>query len=120
VRLALAIGAGSGVASASSVGWGVITGRIVERDSGNLRVRKSVDDCRYVLEICDEGCLEDMELREDDSSWDEVNVSRVGVRVVAMLPEEVIVLNCWRAGRELEDTREGEEGRREMRIDLEC
>lgn len=51
VRLALDMGAGSGSAFVSSDAGGVRTGRIVERDSGNRRVRKSVEDCRYILEI---------------------------------------------------------------------
>ena len=42
---AFEMGAASGSALVSSVGGGVITGRIVERDSGNRRVKKSVDDC---------------------------------------------------------------------------
>lgn len=46
----LATGAGSVMPSAECVGGGVISGRMVERASGSLRVRNNEDDCRYVLE----------------------------------------------------------------------
>lgn len=45
----LATGAGSVAPSAAAEcggGGGVINGRIVERASGNLRVRNNEDDCR--------------------------------------------------------------------------
>jgi hypothetical protein len=47
VRLARAMGAGSGAAFGfvSSAAGGVMTGRMVERDSGRRRVRKSVEAC---------------------------------------------------------------------------
>jgi hypothetical protein len=73
---------------------GVMTGRIVESDSGSRRVRKSVDACLYILEICEEACRVEEELRdemEEESSWDDESVSRVGARVVAMEPLEVMV-----------------------------
>jgi hypothetical protein len=64
VRLAFAIGAGSWVALESSVGCEVITGSMVDNDSGSRRVRNSVEDCLYILEIWEEACREDEELRE--------------------------------------------------------
>jgi hypothetical protein len=45
------------------------------------------------LEICEEACRVE-ELRdemEEERSWDEESVSRVGLRVVAMEPLEVMV-----------------------------
>jgi hypothetical protein len=95
VRLAFEIGAGSGSAFGfvSSGIDGVMTGMIVERDSGNRRVRNSVDDCLYILEICEEACRVEEELREEieeESSWDDESVSRVGLRVVAMEPLKVM------------------------------
>ena len=41
VREALEMGAGSGSAFVSSEAEGVITGRIVDKDSGNRRVRNN-------------------------------------------------------------------------------
>lgn len=97
VLLAFAIGAGSGVAFVSSASCVAITGKIVERDSGSRRVRKSVEDCRYILEICDEACREDVEFREDIdevSNCEDVGVSRVGASVVAkLLLVEAMMLN---------------------------
>jgi len=46
VRLAFEMGVGSKFALVSSAVGGVMTGRMVERDSGSRRVRKSVEDCR--------------------------------------------------------------------------
>lgn len=69
---------------------------MVDRDSGKRRVRKRVEDWRYILEICEEACREDVEFREDMEevrSCEEVSVSRVGARVVAMLLVEVIVVD---------------------------
>ena len=65
VRLAFEIGVGSRFALVSSGAAGVITGRIVERDSGSRRVRKRVDDCRYILEIWEEACRELELVREE-------------------------------------------------------
>lgn len=88
VRLALATGASS--EGKSSEFGGVITGWMVERDSGSRRVRKSVDDCRYILEIWDEVCREEELEREE---MEEVRrLSRVGLRVVEIEPLEVMVL----------------------------
>jgi len=96
VRDALAIGAGSGVALVSSGLGGVMTGRIVESDSGNRRVRKSVEDWRYIFEICDEVCRDEVLFDRDEieevRSCDEDNVSRVGARVVETEPVEVMVV----------------------------
>jgi hypothetical protein len=90
VRLALATGAGSDEGVSSGFG-GVMTGRMVERDSGSRRVRKRVDDCRYILEIWDEACRKEVELEREE--MEEVRrVSRVGLRVVAMEPLEVMAL----------------------------
>lgn len=52
-REALATGAGSEVPLVPSecVDGGVINGKIVDRASGSRRVRNSVDDWRYVLEM---------------------------------------------------------------------
>jgi hypothetical protein len=73
-----------------------MTGRIVESDSGNRRVRKRVEDCRYIFEICDEVCREEVLFDRDEieevRSCDEDNVSRVGLRVVATELVEVMVL----------------------------
>ena len=93
VLLALEIGAGSLEPLASSPG-GVMTGSIVESDSGNRRVRKRVEDWRYILDICEEPCLEECkeEIELPRSCCEEVRVSRVGVRVVAMEPIEAIVI----------------------------
>ena len=54
-------------------------------------MRKSVEDCRYILEIWDEVCRAEELEREE---MDEVRrVSRVGLRVVvAIEPLEVMVL----------------------------
>jgi hypothetical protein len=97
VRDALAIGAGSFVSSGLG---GVMTGRIVERDSGSRRVRKSVEDWRYIFEICDEVCRDEVLFDRDEieevRSCDEDNVSRVGARVVETEPVEVMVLTPLR------------------------
>ena len=71
-----------------------MTGRIVDRDSGNRRVKNSCEDCRYILEICEEACRveEDREETDDESSCEEVKVSLVGLRVVATEPLEAIVV----------------------------
>lgn len=88
-RAAFAIGALSPLLSvtvSSSLG-GLITGRIVESDSGNRRVKKRVDACLYIFEICEEACREVEEEREeieDVRSWEEESVSRVGESVVAI------------------------------------
>jgi hypothetical protein len=52
------------------------------------------------LEICEEACRVEEELRDEmeDSSWDDESVSRVGESVVAMEPLEVMV-SCDLAGR---------------------
>lgn len=54
-RDALATGAGSAIPLAPSecVDGGVINGKMVERASGNRRVKNKVDDWRYVLEMDD-------------------------------------------------------------------
>jgi hypothetical protein len=74
---ALAIGTGSLLETlpfrSCSVG-GVITGKIVERDSGRRRVRKSVDACRYILEMCEEPWREEEELVEEESNCEEDKV----------------------------------------------
>lgn len=71
MRDAFAIGAPSPLPSAlSSAGGGVMTGRIVERDSGNRRVKKRVEACRYILEICDEACRELVELEREGMDED--------------------------------------------------
>jgi len=69
VREDLATGAGSKVVPlGSSDGGGVMSGRTVDRASGSRRVRKSVEDWRYVLEILDEDGwrAEDTEDESDD------------------------------------------------------
>lgn len=73
----------------------MITGRIVDKDSGNRRVRKSVDACRYILVICDEVWREEAEPSEEieeESNCEDERVSLVGLRVVAMEPTEVILV----------------------------
>ncbi len=35
-----------------------MTGSIVDNDSGNRRVRNSVEACLYIFEICEEVCRE--------------------------------------------------------------
>lgn len=88
---ALDIGAGSGLAFVSSRGAGVITGRIVERDSGKRRVRKRVEACLYILEIWEEACRE---LKEERDDIEEVRrVELVGLRVVAKEPFVVMMDN---------------------------
>jgi hypothetical protein len=82
--------------SSDSAGGGVMTGRIVDSDSGNRRVRNNVDACLYIFEICEEACLEEdpeFEREEmlEESNWDEDRVSRVGASVVAMEPLDAIV-----------------------------
>lgn len=104
VRDAFEMGAGSGSAFVSSEAAGVITGRIVDRDSGNRRVKNNCDDCRYILEIWEEACRvldEEREETDDVRSCEEVKVSLVGLRVVAKEPLEAIVGMgiCWRARR---------------------
>lgn len=91
VLLAFAIGAGSGVALVSSLACVAITGKIVDRDSGSRRVRKSVEDWRYILDICDEA-RDDCELSEEIE--DVSSVSRRGERVVAklLLVEAIVVI----------------------------
>jgi len=68
---------------------------MVESDSGSRRVRKRVEDWRYIFDICEEPCLEECreEIEEPRSCCEEVRVSRVGVRVVAMEPMEAIVVD---------------------------
>ena len=86
-----------------------MTGRMVERDSGRRRVRKSVDACLYILEIWEEACRVEDELRdemEEERSCEEDSVSRVGARVVAMEPLEVIV-DCDLAGRSWGERKKG-------------
>jgi hypothetical protein len=64
-----------------------MTGSIVESDSGRRRVRKSVEACLYILEICEEVWRDVDEEREDmeeAGSCEEEMVSRVGDKVVAM------------------------------------
>lgn len=74
-REALATGAGSVVPFAPSEGGsgGVSNGRMVVRASGKRRVRKSVDDWRYVFETCDPDVrAEADEVRDDieeDRTW---------------------------------------------------
>lgn len=66
----------------------------MDRDSGNRRVKNNVDACRYILEIWEEACRVEEEEREetdDERSGDEVNVSLVELRVVAIEPLEAIV-----------------------------
>lgn len=65
----------------------MIRGRMVDRASGSRRVRNSVDACRYVLDMCEEGFLaEEMEDDNDDMEadmmWDEEErlSARVGLR----------------------------------------
>ena len=72
-----------------------MTGRMVDRASGNRRVRNSVEACLYIFEICEEAWRELVVWREEIEvrSWEEVRVSLVGERVVAMEAEEVI-LSC--------------------------
>ena len=96
VRDAFAIGAESPlvlVAVSSPLG-GLITGSIVERDSGSLRVRNKVEDCRYILDICEEACREEVLFDRilEDNSCDEECVSRAGLRAVAIDVEEGIAL----------------------------
>lgn len=75
VRDATAMGAGSLWADDSG---GVMSGRRVVRASGSRRVRKSVDDWRYVFEIW-EGCLEAVveaeseEMEEARRLWEKVS-----------------------------------------------
>jgi hypothetical protein len=104
VRDAFEIGEGSGSAFVSSEAGGVITGRIVDRDSGNRRVKNSCEDCRYILEIWEEACRvvdEERDEMDEVRSCEEVKVSLVGLRVVAMEPLEAIVGIgiCWRVER---------------------
>lgn len=72
--------------SCSAVGE-VITGRIVDKDSGRRRVRKSVEACRYILEIWEEPCRgEDVALEmEEESNCDELELIVV-VREGAIFP----------------------------------
>ena len=74
----------------------MITGMMVERDSGNRRVRKSWEDCLYILVIWEEACrlVEEREAMEDVRSCEEVKVSLVGLRVVAMEPFEAIAMSA--------------------------
>lgn len=112
MREALAIGAGSGEALLSSGFGGVITGSIVERDSGSRRVRKRVDDCLYILDIWEEFCREEVELEREDIE-DVRRVSRVGLRVVvATEPLEVMALTLFV---DREPWREKGEGRKELK-----
>lgn len=70
---ALATGAGSVVPliPSNGAGGGVSSGRMVVRASGKRRVKKSVDDCRYVFETYDP------ELRADeDEARDEMDEER--------------------------------------------
>lgn len=60
MREELAIGA------APSSSSDITTGRIVESDSGKRLVRKSVDACRYILEICDDELRDDNESERED------------------------------------------------------
>ena len=97
VRLAVAIGALSSLLSvtvSSSLAAGVMTGRIVERDSGRRRVRKSVEACLYILEICEEVCreLDDSEDMEELRSCEEERVSLVGDKVVAIEVPDAIAI----------------------------
>jgi hypothetical protein len=93
-----------------------MTGKIVDRDSGNRRVRKSVEACLYILEICEEAWRVEEVLREEmeeERSCDDESVSLVGLRVVAIDPLAVIVKidfedASWR------EERRGERGREEM------
>jgi hypothetical protein len=62
---------------------------MVDKASGSRRVRKSVDACRYVLDMCDEEFLaeemdEDSDDMEADMIWDEEE--RLSARV-ALTPE---------------------------------
>jgi hypothetical protein len=73
-----------------------MTGSIVERDSGSRRVRKRVEDWRYILDIWDEECREeaddaDREEIDEEMSWDDDSVSLVGLRVVATEVFEAII-----------------------------
>lgn len=71
----------------------MITGRMVDRDSGNRRVKNNWEDCRYTLEIWEEACRvveEEREEMDDARSCEEVKVSLVGLRVVAIEPLEAI------------------------------
>jgi len=70
-----------------------MTGSMVERDSGRRRVRNSVEDCLYILEIWDEVCREEDENddMDEESSCEEERVSWVGERTVAIELEEAIV-----------------------------
>ena len=72
----------------SSSPGGLITGRIVERDSGSRRVKKRDEDCRYILDIWEEAC------REEEESSCEDRVSRVEERVVAIDVVEAIIAQC--------------------------
>lgn len=85
VRLAFATGAGSFSALDSAVSprpeGGVTRGRMVDRASGRRRVRKSCDDWRYVLEMCEvdwraEAVGEDRDDIDEDRSceWREPNM----------------------------------------------
>lgn len=122
VRDAFETGAGSVSALVSSEAGGVITGRIVERDSGNRRVRNNCEDCRYILEIWEEACRveEDREVTDDVSSCEEVKVSLVGLRVVAMEPLEAIVV--WAPAGTRRDGRLGviQEREKAMGVSVEC
>jgi hypothetical protein len=104
VRDAFEMGEGSRSAFVSSEAGGVITGRIVDRDSGNRRVKNNCEDCRYILEIWEDACRvldEEREETDDVRSCEEVKVSLVGLRVEAMEPLEAMVGIgiCWRTER---------------------
>lgn len=87
---AFAMGADSSDSSEDAV----MTGRIVDRDSGRRRVRNSVEDCRYILVIWDEPLRDDVGFErdgmEEESNWEDESVSLVGVIVVAIEASEAI------------------------------
>lgn len=60
------------------------------------------------MEIWEEACRVEEELRDEieESSWEEESVSRVGARVVAMEPLEVMV-DCDHSGRNWRKGRKG-------------
>jgi hypothetical protein len=82
VREALATGAGS-EASFSGLD-GVMSGRMVDRASGSRRVRKSVDDWRYVLDMCEEEFCRADDIDEDRDDMEFERICCEEVKLSAM------------------------------------
>lgn len=61
----------------------------MDNDSGSRRVRKRVEACRYILDIWEEACREEVEFeRGEPSNWEEDKRSLV-LLIVAVAVEAI-------------------------------